>query len=157
MVEDCHSFSALKSSKVVKKTTENVSLILSRLFDLKRTQQKDEGEQILEYTRPTYMVELPEPQITLPREKPAPKPKPPTKWERYRLEKGLPARKKRSRLVFDPITKDWVPRHGMGSIKKIKDKSQWLIDKDVNKETGVDPYTQKSQRKKLESEKEKLR
>ena len=80
-----------------------------------------------------------------------------TKWEKYRLEKGMPARKKRSRMVFDPITKDWVPRHGMGSVKKIEKKHDWLIEKGVNKTTGLDPFTMKSQKKKLEQDKEKLK
>ena len=40
-----------------------------------------------------------------------------TKWEKYRLEKGMPARKKRSRVIYDPITKDWVPRYGYKSAK----------------------------------------
>lgn len=51
-----------------------------------------------------------------------------TKWEKFRLEKGLTPRKKRSRLVFDPITKDWVPRYGHKSANKIKDKHEWLME-----------------------------
>jgi len=64
-------------------------------------------------------VSLGLPTIILPREKPCPVEKSKTKWEKFREEKGLPPRKKRSRLVFDEITNDWVPRWGTGSIKKI--------------------------------------
>jgi regulator of ribosome biosynthesis len=67
-------------------------------------------------------VSIPPSQVVFPREKPAPKEKEMTRWEKFRLEKGMPARKKRGRMVFDEITNDWVPRHGMGSIKKIADK-----------------------------------
>lgn len=100
---------------------------------------------------------LPKSGIVLPREKSAPKEKPMTKWEKFRLEKGLPARQKRSRMVFDPITKDWVPRHGMGSIKKIKDKHQWLMEnKPKHAEAGMDPYTYATQEKKAAKDKQKL-
>jgi regulator of ribosome biosynthesis len=78
----------------------------------------------------------------LPREKAIPKPKPLTKWEKFRLEKGLPPKEKRSRLVYDEITKDWVPRWGFGSIKQIQKKHQWLIeDKPKHEAAGVDPFT----------------
>ena len=66
--------------------------------------------------------------MVLPREKPIPKPKPLTKWEKFRLEKGITEKGKRSRMVFDPITKDWVPRFGMGSVKKIAEKHNWLME-----------------------------
>jgi len=46
---------------------------------------------------------MPQGKTVLPREKPAPKEEMKTKWEKFREEKGLPPRKKRSRLVFDPI------------------------------------------------------
>jgi regulator of ribosome biosynthesis len=65
-----------------------------------------------------------------------------TRWEKFRLEKGMPARKKRSRMVYDPITQDWVPRHGFGSAKKIADKHQWVMeDKPKHLTSKTDPYT----------------
>lgn len=71
----------------------------------------------MEYTKSFYTVSLPEPKIVVPREKPIPKEKPLTKWEKFRLERGMPARQKRSRLVFDPVTNDWLPRWGHKSAK----------------------------------------
>jgi len=47
---------------------------------------------------------LPAPRVVLPREKPIPKEKAMTKWEKFRIEKGIQAKAKRSRMVFDPIT-----------------------------------------------------
>ena len=103
-------------------------------------------------------MDLPEPKIVTPRQKPAPKEKPKTKWEKFREEKGLPARQKRSRLVFDPITNDWVPRWGPNSKKKIEAKHDWLQeDKPKHLEAGIDPFTMKKQEKKVVLEKEKLR
>ena len=40
----------------------------------------------------------------LPREKPIPKEKEMTKWEKFRIEKGMNRKEKRSSVVFDPIT-----------------------------------------------------
>ena len=80
--------------------------IYKNLFELKKKQKIEEGEQgeILEYTRSKYSVLLPKPKILLPRHKPIPKPKPMTKWEKFRLEKGIPPKEKRSRMVFDETT-----------------------------------------------------
>lgn len=58
---------------------------------------------------------LPKPKVVLPREKPIPKEKPMTKWEKFRLEKGITAKGKRSRMVYSEHASDWVPRYGMGS------------------------------------------
>ena len=61
-------------------------------------------------------------------------------------------------MVYDPITKDWVPRFGMGSIKKIEDKYNWLmVEKPKHIASGLDPFTYKKNEKKLEQEKQKLR
>ena len=57
-------------------------------------------------------------------------------------------------MVFDPITNDWVPRHGMGSIKKIEDKYNWVMEeKQKHIEAGLDPFTYKKNEKKIEKEK----
>jgi hypothetical protein len=54
-------------------------------------------------------------------------------------------------MVWDEITKDWVPRHGAGSIKKIADKHNWAMEeKPKHAEAGMDPFTyEKDQKKKL--------
>lgn len=81
-----------------------------------------------------------------------------TKWEKFRIEKGIPTKAKRSRMVFDPITQDWVPRYGAGSIKKIEDKHNWMMEvKPKHDEAGVDPFTYQRSEKKIEKEKQALR
>ena len=100
---------------------------------------------------------MPEPRVVLPREKPCPKEKEKTKWEKFREERGLPPRKKRSRLVFDPITKDWVPRWGKGSVKKIADKMNFVMEeKPIHRATGMDPFTFAKAEKNAKLEKQKL-
>ncbi len=44
------------------------------------------------------VVPLPPPEMRLPRSKPLPKPRPPTKWEQYAKEKGI-EKKKKTKLV----------------------------------------------------------
>lgn len=110
-------------------TKHNLALLFKELFDIRRQQKEAHGEdgEILEFTKALFHVEMPEPKVVLPREKHVPKPKALTKWERFRLEKGLPTKPKRSRMVFDSITNDWVPRYGHKSIKKIEEKHNWLM------------------------------
>jgi len=61
----------------------------------------------------------------------------------------MPARKKRGRMVWDPITEDWVPRHGAGSIKKIAAKHNWAMEeKEKHRKAGQDPFTFEKEEKK---------
>jgi regulator of ribosome biosynthesis len=77
-----------------------------------------------------------------------------TKWEKFRIEKGLPQKEKRSRMVFDPLSNDWVPRYGTGSIKKMEDKYNVVMEeKEKHREAGMDPFTYKKNEKKIEKEK----
>ena len=145
IVEDCQSYENLDRDQIIAKTQGNLCSIFKVLFDMKKQQRLQEGGEqgeILEYTKSYWSVDLPKPKHVLPREKPIPKPKPLTKWEKFRQERGLLNKGKRSRMVFDPISKDWVPRFGMGSIKKIEEKHNWLMEeKPKHVEAGLDPFT----------------
>lgn len=111
----------------------------------------------MEYTKSRYLVEMPAAVQVLPREKPCPVEKAKTKWEKFREERGMAPRAKRSRLVFDPITKDWVPRWGKDSVKKIEDKHQWILPtKEKHMKAGMDPFTYAKAEKKQKLEKQKL-
>merc|ERR1712010_268390 len=70
-------------------TSAAVQLLLRQLQTL--PQQKD---------RLGVVVELPKPQTVLPREKPVPKPKPLTRWQKFAQEKGI-TKQKRSKMVWD--------------------------------------------------------
>lgn len=67
---------------------------------------------------------FPPPATLLPREKPLPKPKPLTKWERFANEKGISHRKK-EKDVWDDERQEWVPRWGRFGKNKDKEE-QWL-------------------------------
>ena len=47
---------------------------------------------------------MPSSKVVLPREKTCPVEVPKTKWEKFREERGMAPRAKRSRLVFDELT-----------------------------------------------------
>ena len=91
----------------IRNTQKNLAGLFGALFDLKKAQRLaaggEDGE-ILEYTKSRFNVDMPKRTTVLPREKPIPKDKQLTKWEKFRLEKGITTREKRSRMVFDPIT-----------------------------------------------------
>jgi len=77
------------------------------------------------------VAKLPKPILKLPREKPlpeAPEDKVKTRWEKFAEKKGI-QKKKKSRLVWDEEEKDWVPRFGLGSSKKLaKMRDDWVIE-----------------------------
>ncbi|NXO04614.1 RRS1 protein, partial [Rhinopomastus cyanomelas] len=57
------------------------------------------------------LAQLPEPALRLPREKPPPRPRPPTRWEQFARLKGI-RRRKRTALVWDEQAKEWRRRWG---------------------------------------------
>jgi regulator of ribosome biosynthesis len=63
------------------------------------------------------LAQLPEPTTQLPRAKPLPKPKPPTKWERFAAAKGIQHRV-RERKVWDEERQAWVNRWGRDGLNK---------------------------------------
>ena len=69
---------------------------------------------------------LPPVSTQLPRSKPLPKPKPPTKWEKFASAKGI-QKKKRDRKVFDEEKQEWVNRWGKGG-KNREAEEQWITE-----------------------------
>uniref|UniRef100_A0A4W5QTS0 Ribosome biogenesis regulatory protein n=1 Tax=Hucho hucho TaxID=62062 RepID=A0A4W5QTS0_9TELE len=66
------------------------------------------------------VVKLPEPTTVLPREKPPPKPRPPTKWEEFAKLKGI-QKKKKTNLVWDDVAKNELHRlRNIARAQKIK-------------------------------------
>ena len=61
-------------------------------------------------------------------------------------------------MVFDNITQDWVPRYGMGSIKKIQEAHNWLQpEKPKHVQAGMNPFDYQKNEKKITKEKQDLR
>ena len=81
-------------------------------------------------------IKLPRTTHQLPREKPAPKPKPPTKWEAYAKSKGIDRKSKKAkggeegkagRLYWDDQVKDWLPKFGYKKAKAEQQKN-WMME-----------------------------
>ena len=75
-------------------------------------------------------IQLPAPTSLLPREKPLPKPKPPTRWELFAKKKGI-QKKKEANTVYDEETGEWVPRWGYKGANK-KAENEWLVELPTN-------------------------
>ncbi|OZJ04519.1 hypothetical protein BZG36_02240 [Bifiguratus adelaidae] len=101
------------------------------------------------------LATLPERVTTIPREKPLPKPKPPTRWERFAAQKGIQKQKK-ERMVFDERTGEYVPRWGYGGGKKNKTED-WLLEVPQNADPMEDQYAKKNEEKQERMEKNKKR
>jgi regulator of ribosome biosynthesis len=134
----------LTETIMMNKEKQNYVSFASSLFDILSKQQGQEKED-LDYDKAPDELTLPEAIITLPRSLPIPVAKPLTKWEKYKQEKGI-VQRKRSRMVYSEEIGDWVPRWGRGSMKKIQDSMNWVMEE---KEPGVNPFEQKSNEKQL--------
>ena len=142
----------LTETIMINKAKQNYIDFASSLFDILNKQQGEEKED-LDYDKAPDELTLPENIITLPRSLPVPIPKPPTKWEKYKMEKGITQRK-RSRMVYSEEVGDWVPRWGKGSVKHIQDSMNWLMEE---KEPGINPFEQKSNEKQIAKAKQMKR
>ncbi|KAA8893524.1 ribosome biogenesis regulatory protein-domain-containing protein [Sphaerosporella brunnea] len=86
----------------------------------------------LKATADGIFAELPDPVTTLPREKPIPKDREPTKWELFAKKKGIKAKKKDGKLVYDEEKQEWVPKWGYKGKNK-EAEAQWLVEVDDKK------------------------
>ena len=142
----------LTETIMMNKAKQNYIDFASSLFEILNKQQGEEKED-LDYDKAPDELTLPENIITLPRSLPIPIQKPPTKWEKYKMEKGITQRK-RGRMVYSEEVGDWVPRWGKGSAKHIQDSMNWVMEE---KEPGVNPFEQKSNEKQLAKAKQMKR
>jgi len=76
---------------------------------------------------------LPAPTTPLPREKCVPKTKEPTRWERFAKKRGIKAKKREGKLVYDEATGEWAPRYGFKGANKAHE-GDWLVEVDADKE-----------------------
>lgn len=111
----------------------STQLIVNKLFKLPTERVQD-----------TMVVKLPKALTVIPREKPLPKKKPPTKWEAYAALKGI-TKKKKGRKVWDDVAKQWRPTWGMN---KVGDKTkQWLLEMNKNEDPNTDLFAKRTNEK----------
>ncbi|KAN0135911.1 Ribosome biogenesis regulatory protein (RRS1) domain containing protein [Lactarius tabidus] len=104
---------------------DGVQLLLAALFNLP-TLSSPEGP----------LAQLPPPTTQLPRTKPLPKPKPPTKWERFARAKGIQSQR-RDKKIWDDERQTWVPRWGWKG-KNREEETQWLHEVPANADVDYD-------------------
>uniref|UniRef100_A0A7S3RLK7 Ribosome biogenesis regulatory protein n=1 Tax=Strombidinopsis acuminata TaxID=141414 RepID=A0A7S3RLK7_9SPIT len=127
-------------------TRDSVQLLVNKMFTLNKV-RIEEG----------MALELPKEEVfRLPRQRPVPKDKPKTRFQKFMEEKNMQKRK-RSRLVFDDVSQDWVPRWGYGSVKKNQEKAQWLHEVKEGEDPYADPFERKAVEQKLVAAKQKMR
>lgn len=114
-------------------TRDNVQLLVAQLLQLpvKKTTESINSSSKQDSTMTLFV--LPQPSTQLPREKPLPKAKPPTKWEQFAAKKGIKKKAKDGKLVYDEEAGKWVPKWGYGGINKKLD-DQWLVEVDETKD-----------------------
>lgn len=123
-----------KREQYLRETTrDNVQLLVNQILSLP-LQKKDN----------ITLVTLPDPLFKLPREKSIPKPKEPTRWEKFAAKKGIQKKGKEGKLVFDEESQKWVNKWGYKGINKKID-NQWAVevassdDKGNSEEALLDP------------------
>lgn len=89
----------------------------------------------LSSTKDGVLLTLPPPTTRLPREKPVPQPKPPTKWERFAEKKGIKPKTRESRrnLAYDEQSGEWKRKWGYGGLNK-KGQDDPIIEVDMKTE-----------------------
>lgn len=63
----------------------------------------------------SLQISLPAPEFPLPREKPIPKEKEKTKWEKFAAKKGIKASRKDGKKVWDEEMGEWRDKYGFGA------------------------------------------
>ncbi|NXI19419.1 RRS1 protein, partial [Irena cyanogastra] len=106
---------------------DNTQLLVSRLWELPAERAGGAGGPLV--------AQLPEPTFRLPREKPPPKPRPPTRWEQFARLKGIRRKKKTSLpLPWRPCgwRRCWRPprsrRRRSGGASRWKRSWSWSAD-----------------------------
>jgi len=134
---------SLTSAKAVEKADAYHTNLATRIF---QTMTKALFGLPFEMAPVGRIAELPAPTTVLPREKPLPKPRAPTKWEIFAQRKGIQKRK-RSNLEWDETTQEWRRRHGY---KRVDDENDIpIMDAGHDEDTGVvDPFTRNLKEKK---------
>eukprot|EP00455_Lapot_gusevi_P018103 TRINITY_DN1981_c0_g2_i1.p1 TRINITY_DN1981_c0_g2~~TRINITY_DN1981_c0_g2_i1.p1 ORF type:complete len:341 (+),score=120.80 TRINITY_DN1981_c0_g2_i1:67-1089(+) len=116
---------------------QNAQLLINHIFSLPTAPHPSEIGHVVAI--------LPEPSTQIPREKPPPKPKAPTRWELFAKTKGIKKTKK-SRMTFDEEKQEYLPRWGY---KRANDPNQqWVLDHKEGADVSVDPFTALKQEKK---------
>lgn len=108
---------------------DNAQLLINQILSLPLKATTESHGSLTGQNSTMTLIQLPEPSTELPREKAIPKEKPMTKWEKFAKIKGIKAKAKDGKMMYDEATGEWVPKWGYkGNNKKLD--SQWLVEID---------------------------
>ncbi|CAN3360539.1 regulator of ribosome biosynthesis [Diutina catenulata] len=108
---------------------DNAQLLINQILSLPLKATTESHGSSTGQNSTMTLIQLPEPSTELPREKAIPKEKPMTKWEKFAKIKGIKAKAKDGKMMYDEATGEWVPKWGYkGNNKKLD--SQWLVEID---------------------------
>lgn len=151
--DELDSSNAKREEHIKGMTRDNVQLMINQILSLPIKSTTESAGSSSGQASSMTLVQLPEPTSELPREKPLPKPKAPTKWELFAAKKGIKSKERSGKMVYDEASGEWAPKWGYkGTNKKLDD--QWLVEVD-DKVKGtedelIDPRTlHRAERKKL--------
>ncbi|AET38187.1 ribosome biogenesis protein RRS1 Ecym_2460 [Eremothecium cymbalariae DBVPG len=150
---DLDSSNGAREEHLKSLTRDNMQLMINQILSLpiKTTTEATGGTSGQSAT--VTLIQLPQPTTELPREKPLPKPKAPTKWELFAAKKNIKPKERAGKMVYDEASGEWAPKWGYKGINKKLD-DQWLVEVD-DKVKGtddelIDPRTlSRAERKKL--------
>merc|ERR1711920_597541 len=127
-------------------TRDSVQLLVNKIFALPR-KDLDVGS----------TVELPKSEVfRLPRSKPVPKDKSKTRWQKFMEERNMKKRK-RSKLVWDENSGDWLPRWGYKSAKHVAERANAIHEVRQGENPDANPFDKQAAEKKLLLARQKMR
>ncbi|KAF3703569.1 Ribosome biogenesis regulatory protein -like protein [Channa argus] len=124
----------LKENYLRSLARDNTQLLINEIWKLP-TERVEEA----------IVAKLPDTTTPLPREKPPPKPRPPTKWEKFAKLKGI-QKKKKTNLVWDETKKEW--RRRWGYKRANDDTKDWLIEVPETADSNEDQFAKRIKAKK---------
>ena len=157
----CDFTDASFTQKLQQHSFENIKRIVHSLYSLKTKQDQvleaiPDEHQVIDFSQSQYIVKLPAATTVFPRHKKIPEKQAQTRWEKFAQDKGI-QKQRRSRMVYDEITRSYVPRWGPGSIKKIQNSTDIIRNVKPGEDPNEDPFEKKSKKKSLDNEKQKFR
>jgi len=81
----------------------------------------------------SMILSLPQPSTELPRAKPVPADKKPTKWEVFAKRKGIQGKKRDGKKVYDEASGEWVEKYGYKGRNR-DGENDWLVEVDEKRE-----------------------
>lgn len=150
---DLDSSNAKREEHIKRITRDNTQLIINQILHLPIQTTTESTNSSKGHSSSMTLVKLPTPITELPREKPLPKAKEPTKWEAFAAKKGIKPKERSGKMIYDELSGKWAPKWGYKGVNhKVDD--QWLVEVD-DKVKGtenelIDPRTlNRSERKNL--------